>query len=309
MPHKESKLGSFGGRAEVASVDFINAILEQDRNTKKKNEVTLYTDICQRLPMPTASELLRQIDHDSLDPTQQLLAHALELQSQIRITKAEEEIATAVTTREAVRKYKNTPKYQKRLSTIQSKRSEGQSNEESRSRFAGAIFADIAHHLYLPSVREGILLAGEVSDSVFLEFLNGEIPIDHEYGVKTLDGFSIPDGMVISVVDTKPQITKFVEYSLTQKAEKYTIQFDGYKNRVADFSLKSPTSVSSNFQVGFVVPRPTFGIEYPKLDSTEGVSGSYHFLPIDVQGFGQEIDDIIADKFKLTFSQRSRSRY
>jgi len=309
MPHKESKLGSFGGKAEVASVDFINAVLEQDRKAKKNNGVRLYEDPLQQVTQITASELLRRIDPSELDPTQQLLAQALEHQSLLPITKAEQQIATAVTTREAIRNYTKTPQYQKRIAVLQATRSKDTSYEDCRSNFAGAVFADIANNMYKPSVQEGVLISSEVTDSLFLDLLRGEIPIEHEYGERTLQTCPIPDGMVIAVVDNKPQVTKFIEYSLTQKSEKYVSQFDAYKNRVGDFLLKSPESVSSNFQVDFVVPRPTFDMHYPELASEESFSANYHFLPIEALAFGHEIDDLLADQFKLTFSQKSRSKY
>jgi hypothetical protein len=310
MPHKESKLGSFGGKAEVASVDFIKAVLEQDRKAKKNNGVHLYEDNLQQVSRrTTASELLRQIDPDKLDPTQKLLAQALERQSILPITKAEQQIANAVTTHEAVRNYTKTSQYQKRIAVLQSMRGNDISYGETRSDFAGAVFADIANYMYKPSVQEGVLISSEVTDSLFLDLLRGEIPIEHEYGVRTLEEISIPDGMVIDIVDNKPQVTRFVEYSLTQKSDKYVTQFDAYKKRLGDFSLKSPESVSPHLQVDFVVPRPTLGMDYPKLESTESISAHYHFLPIEAPTFGHEIDDLLADQFKLTYFQKSRSKY
>ncbi len=307
MPHKESRLGQYGGRFEPASIDLINAVLAEDRLSRENyNGVRLYLDT-PTPAIPTAAELLSQIDHEALDPIQQLLAQALETQASVPLRKDEQDIASSVTTHEAVRKYKNTARFRQRQKVLQGLRAEGLSAEGARSDFVGVTFADIAQSLYRPSLTEGTLISDEATYSFFSELMDGKIPTEHPYGVKSLLGVTVPDGMVVGVEDNKPSLLKFVEYSIAFKGEKYTSQFAAYEKDAKRLVFESPSSLSADFGVDFVVPRRTYEREYPALSGDIGAR--YHHLDqIDSVSFGHEIDAILADHYRASFPQRSHSR-
>ncbi len=302
MSRKEK---SFFG-SEIASLDFINSVLAQDRQAREHhNGVRLYVDTSTQSSL-TASELLDQIDQEGLDPIQQLLIQILEEQASIPFTNGEQQVASAVTTHEAVSKYKNTSRGRHRLDTLRSLREGGLSAEGARSDFTGVAFADIAQCLYRPSVAEGTLISDDLTFSFFSDFMQGKQQKEHPYGVKTLLGVTVPDGMVIGVNDGKPQLLKLVEYKMAFNEDKYRDQYASYTKTFREITYKSPDAIRPDFGVDFVVPRRAYGREYPVLEGEIGAE--YHYLDqIDSVSFGHEIDAILADQYRSSYPYRNRS--
>jgi hypothetical protein len=307
VSQKESRSHHIGGRFEIASIDFINSVLAEDRYARENHAgVRLYLD-SPSPSLPTAAELLDQIDQKDLDPTQQLLIQALEKQASTPFTNGEQQVASAVTTHEAVSKYKNTPIFRKHVASYQDLRSEGVTYEDRRARLAGAIFADIAESAYRPSITDGVLLSDEATYLFFSELMDEKMPIENPYGSRALLGVTVPDGMVVGVTDHQPTLLRFVEYSIAMNDSKFSRQYSGYEKAFREIGYKSPDGISGDFGVDFVVPRRAYGREYPALEGD--IEARYHYLDqIDSVSFGHEIDAILSGQ-KASNLKRNYLRY
>jgi len=294
------------GRLGVASLQFINEVRQRDREGKRRQDpVRLYKDTHSPKDLPLASELLAEIDIDDLDPIQSLLIEGLRTETSLVTNKSDEEIAQAVTTHEALSKYKTTPKYRQKVIALQDMRLEGHSPEESRSDFVGTIFADIAEVFYKPTIEQGILLSDSATSNFFKRYYRDKTPIQHPFGHQAIQGISVPDAMVIGVRDSKPTILKFVEYTLSHSDEKYLSQLRGYGKSATEIQYKSPGTIDSDFCVDFVVPKRPLGGDYPRLES-ESVVGNYHYLEaIESMSFGHEIDLILGKQNRSNYQQKT----
>lgn len=314
MSQKERKKNGYfhGGRSDVASIFLINAVREQDKKrTNNKNgghngNLNLDSGFSNRVDLNT---VLAQIEVEGLDPIQRFLVDALQRQSTLPTSRTEDEVARALTMREAYRSYKKTPRFNNCLSHLRRQRREGVSAEEARGRFAGRVFEDIGYYYYRPRVRTGVLITPEITEELFLNFFEKDCRINHDYGSRTIYGVSVPDGVVISVQNGKPVLTQYVEYSLSQNDEKYKSQFSSYQMSIENIRHRSSLAVRPNneFIINFVVPSPQWNREYPNLQGS--VKCVFHVLPFDVLNFGSQVNEIIAEEFNLSFAARSRSRF
>lgn len=314
MSQKELKKNGYfhGGPSDVASIFLINAVREQDkkRSSNKNGEHNSYSSlepVFSHNVDPNA--VLAQIEVSKLDPIQFFLVDALQKQSTLPRSRSEDEIAKALTVREAYRSYKKTQRFNNCLSHLRRQRRQGVSAEEARGRFAGKVFEDIGYYYYRPRVRRGVLISPEITEELFLNFFEKDCKINHNYGSRTIYGVSVPDGAVIEVTNGKPVLTQFVEYSLSQNDEKYKSQFSSYQMSIENIRHRSSVAVCPNneFIVNFVVPSPQWDRQYPSL--TGSVQCVFHILPFDVLNFGSQVNEIIAEEFNLSFAARSRSRF
>ncbi|GIW61957.1 MAG: hypothetical protein KatS3mg089_0809 [Patescibacteria group bacterium] len=315
MSQKELKKNGYfhGGPSDVASIFFINTVREQDKKRagNKNGEHNNYYNILEPVSPQNVdpNAVLEQIEIGELDTIQLFLVDALKKQSTIQTSLTEDEIAKALTVREAYRSYKKTPRFNNCLSHLRRQRRQGVSAEEARGRFAGKVFEDIGYYYYRPRVREGILISPEITEELFLNFFEKDCKINHEYGSRTIYGVSVPDGVVIEVTNGQPVLTQFVEYSLSQNDEKYQNKFSAYQMSIENIRHRSSHAVCPNneFIVNFVVPSPQWDRQYPNLVGS--VQCVFHILPFDVRNFGSQINEIIAEEFNLSFAARSRSRF
>jgi len=314
MSQKEVKKNGYfhGGRSDVASIFLINAVREQDkkRASNKNGEHNSYHNLDPVSPHNVDPKaVLAQIEIAKLDRIQFFLVDALQKQSTLQTSRNEDEIAKALTVREAYRSYKKTPRFNNCLSHLRRQRLQGISPEKARARFAGKVFEDIGYYYYRPRVRRGVLISPEITEELFLNFFEKDCKINHEYGSQTIYGVSVPDGVVIEVNNGQPVLTQFVEYSLSQNDEKYKCQFSSYQMSIENIRHRSSEAVGPNneFIINFVVPSPQWDRQYPNL--TGSVQCVFHILPFDVLNFGSQVNEIIAEEFNLSFAARSRSRF
>ncbi len=316
MSQKErKKIGHFPGRSDIATVAFINAVREQDRiragNGDREYCQNVYSDpvLTHNSTNVNLNEVLAQIDVEGLDTLQRFLVSALQQQSKLQPSQNEDEITRALTMREVYRSYKRTSRFNSCLSHLRQQRRRGVSAEEARGQFAGKVVEDIGYYYFRPRVRHGVLIAPEITEELFLNIYQGNRQINHEYGSRTVDGVSVPDGVVIEVTDGIPVLTQYVEYSLSQDDKKYRNQFASYQTSIENIRYRSSRTISPNneFVINFVVPRPQWSRQYPNLSGS--VQSNFHLLPFDVLNFGWKINEIIAEEFDLSFAARSRSRF
>lgn len=175
------------------------------------------------------------------------------------------------------------------------------------NRFAGKIFQDISEE-YLSTLdydvqigeqkKEIVRLGSAHTLEIYKRLYPGRSTINAAFGLDSLEGISVPDGMIVNV--TQPQVLAIAEYSLSNNVKYYQDKFHYH-----DVNRRNNRSVLGESSMLFVTTRPEEGILGPDFSFE---NSSFVFLPFTRSEFNDQIRDLVSN-FRFSVDQPSLAEY
>lgn len=256
----------------VATVDFINAVLARDRLLKRRG--------------PFPSELDLPLTQD------QLVLQDLVASSGKYFWDGE----TYYSPKDAIDGYKGSVLHRQHLKEVRQLKQAGYLENDIRQLLAGAVFENIGEEMYLSRLHDGVLLGKDPSFDFFRYLYPDALVIEHEFGIKSLAGVTVPDGIVVRGGGTDaPRISRFIDYSASQDKEKYWVQYAGYDSAYRQLRESSPGLIGDDFVLEYIVPHSIKDNVYP--GQRREMTVEYSMLDVDARQFGHMLTDLVAPVF------------
>lgn len=155
--------------------------------------------------------------------------------------------------------------------------------EEYKSNFVGKFYQDFTYCIMAAKEYPNrIVLSPELTVDLFSILYPRLHVTDHPFGMQSIEGISVPDGLIIEGDIKDPKITGFLESTvISYWSERYGKKYIAYGQSITNLSDRYPNIFSYDINIIFAIPSPISPGGYKILPSV----GEYENVDLQLLNF------------------------